>query len=379
MKKRIIHVAQSAGGVYRYLESFLTYSNKDKYEIILVLSEDYIKYKEKLQQVSDYIEIIKMNREISIKDDLKASLSLRKIIKNYKPHLIYAHSSKAGAITRMTCLTNRIPVVYNPHGWAFNMKTSAKKKALYKVIERILAFRTQKIINISNYELSAALSSKIAPKEKMKLIYNGIETNIANIPVEDESTSLKILKSISEERIIIGAVGRISYQKSPLDFVEVAKKVSQQLPNSFFVWVGDGEERLQMEKLIKEYNLVEQFIITGWIENPTDYIKLFDISLLLSNWEGFGLVLIEYMLYRKPIIATRVDAIPELVEHGINGFTTDVHDTNKVTEYIMTYVHNHNLVEEYVEKSFIKVTQQFNIERVVSEHEMLFEEILGGK
>lgn len=379
MKKRIIHVAQSAGGVYRYLESFLTYSNKDKYEIILVLSEDYIKYKEKLQQVSDHIEIIKMNREISIKEDLKAGLSLRKIIKKYKPHLIYAHSSKAGAITRMTCLTNRIPVVYNPHGWAFNMKTSDKKKVLYKVIERMLAFRTQKIINISNYELSTALSCKIAPKEKMKLIYNGIETNIANIPVEDESASLKILKSISEERIIIGAVGRISYQKSPLDFVEVAKKVSQQLPNSFFVWVGDGEERLQMEKLIKEYNLVEQFIITGWIENPTDYIKLFDISLLLSNWEGFGLVLIEYMLYRKPIIATRVDAIPELVEHGINGFTADVHDTNKVTEYIMTYVHNHNLVEEYVEKSFIKVTQQFNIERVVSEHEMLFEEILGGK
>ena len=373
MKKKIMHVAQSAGGVYRYLSSFLTYSNRDKYEIILVLSEDYIKYEGDLSPLVDSIEIISMKREISLREDFNSMLLLRKIIKKHQPNLIYAHSSKAGALTRVVGLTNRVPIIYNPHGWAFNMKTSSKNQMMYQIIEKMLAFRTNQIINISEYELKTGLKCNIAPIKKMKLIYNGIDVNECT-----KHNNIKIEKfKKSEDMIIIGSVGRISAQKSPLDFVNVAHEVSKKIKNIGFIWVGDGEDRVEMETLIKSYDLEDKFFITGWVENPTDYINLFDISLLLSAWEGFGLVLTEYMLYKKPIIATKVDAIPELIEHEVNGFTVNLGDIKAVSDYILTYINQKELATKHANYSYKKVMTKFNIIRVVEEHEKIFKEILG--
>lgn len=378
-KKKIIHVAQSAGGVYRYLELFFKYTNRTKYEVILIASDDYLKYENKLNNLVDKVEIIPMQRELSIVDDYNAVVKLKKIIKQHNPDIIYAHSSKAGGLTRLACLTNAIPIIYNPHGWAFNMSGSKMKKEIYVMIEKLLAFRTQKIINISNFEMKSALNNKVGNESKNILIYNGIEMIEKN---QDES-----FKSYLEERFnfstadsfIIGAVGRISKQKSPLDFVEVANLVSQKIPNAIFLWVGDGEDRNQMEQLIEQYNLQDKVLITGWVENPEAYIDIFDVALLLSQWEGFGLVLTEYMLHKKPIIATKVDAIPELVNHNSDGFIVEPHDINAVSFYISTYFSNVALTKSFVEKAYRKVNELFNIERVVEEHDTLFKEILGER
>lgn len=83
--------------------------------------------------------------------------------------------------------------------------------------------------------------------------------------------------------------------------------------------VGDGELRDQVEEMIHKFDLGSSFLITGWVDNPTAYMKIMDVGMLLSRWEGFGLVLPEYMACGVPIIATNVDAIPNIVKDGVNG------------------------------------------------------------
>ena len=78
--------------------------------------------------------------------------------------------------------------------------------------------------------------------------------------------------------------------------------------------------------------LKEDFLITGWVSNPMEYIQLFDQAMLLTRWEGFGLVLTEYMLAEKPIITTRVGAVPDLMQHGKNGVMIDVGDIEGIAE-----------------------------------------------
>lgn len=148
-KIRILHVAQAAGGVDRYIRMLLKYLDKEKFENILICSQDF--HEEDYKGLVDYFDQVEMTRAIG-SNDLKAIKSVRTLIKKYNPDIVYAHSSKAGAIARVADIGLKNHCVYNPHGWAFNMRCSAKKKAVYTAIEKIAAPFCDKIICISDAE-----------------------------------------------------------------------------------------------------------------------------------------------------------------------------------------------------------------------------------
>lgn len=74
-----------------------------------------------------------------------------------------------------------------------------------------------------------------------------------------------------------------------------------------------------VHRYAKDNDLEDSLLITGWVDSPLDYVELFDVALLLSRWEGFGLALPEYMMAGKPIVASKVDAIPDIIEDHVNG------------------------------------------------------------
>ena len=106
--------------------------------------------------------------------------------------------------------------------------------------------------------------------------------------------------------------------------------------------VGDGELRDQVEEMIHKFDLGSSFLITGWVDNPTSYMKVMDVGCLLSRWEGFGLVLPEYMACGLPIIATNVDAIPNIIKDGENGMLVDKDDYLKIAQ-ISVKIYNRRL------------------------------------
>ena len=172
MAIRILHVAQAAGGVDRYIRMLLKYLDKDKFENILVCSQDF--KKEDYEGLVDAFEQIEMNRAIGVKD-LKLIWKVRKLIKKYNPDIVYAHSSKAGAIARVADIALKNHCVYNPHGWAFNMRCSKKKKILYTAIEKIAAPFCDMIICISEAERQSALKKRICGEAKLQVIFNGVD------------------------------------------------------------------------------------------------------------------------------------------------------------------------------------------------------------
>ncbi len=371
---KILHVIQSPGGVERYIKSFLKYIDNEKFCNVLICSKDYDK--DEYINLSDDFEYVDMIREISFFKDIKAVKSVRKLIKRYKPDIVFCHSSKAGAIGRIANIGIKNKCIYNPHGWAFNMKGSLKKRKMYANIERILAHMTDKIVCISKAEQRSALEWKICKKEKTKVIYNGIDFEEYE---HDTSELTRQMLNIPDNAYVIGCVGRLSEQKSPDVFAKAALMIKEKIPEAFFIMVGDGDQRKDVEKIFDENNLENSFLITGWVDNPMSYIKLFDVATLLSRWEGFGLVLAEYMLAGKPIVATRVDAIPELVNEGVNGFLTDVDDANQVSEQILKIHENPELVCDIKKNAKNTVTKKFNAEIMVKEYIKLFQGMFCNK
>lgn len=305
-KIRVVHVAECIGGVDIYLHSLIKYMDNDRFENVVILSQLY--KKEEYIGLADYVEQVTMPHGMGART-LSSAKIIRQLIKKYDPDVVYAHSSIAGAVTRLACIGLNSKVIYNPHGWSFNMESS--KKGIFIALEKLMSHFCDAIICISGAEKQSALDKKICREDKLHVIYNGIEVD------RKPEKSRKEL-GIPENAFVIGMVGRICKQKAPDTFIRMAEYIK----DAYYVLVGDvlegaTEERVEIEEFAKRYGV--RLKITGWVNNPLDYIGTFDVACLLSRWEGFGLALPEYMLCGKPVVASRVDAIPYIIEEGVNG------------------------------------------------------------
>lgn len=377
MKKKIMHVTQANGGVAEYIKMLLKYIDRDKYENILVYPTEYKDEEKNFRNLVDFFELIDFTREINCINDLKSLMQLIKVVKKYNPDLIYLHSSKAGALGRILRFIIKKPIIYNPHGWAFNMRVSSKKVKLYEIIERFLANNCDKIIAISEQEVESAIKKRICKEDKISLIYNGIDITKYD-EIIDKNINYKKNLNIPSNSIVIGMVGRISKQKGPDIFVEVAKRVKKEIPNSFFIIVGEGEDRNEIEIKIEEAGISDSFIITGWVEECYRYIEAFDIAMLLSRWEGFGLAIAEYMVAGKPIVATNVDAIPNLLTNNVEGILVEPENVEQAVKAVERFITDEKFAVTTSKNAILKVRNKFDIKRVAYQHEELIMKILNN-
>ena len=381
-KVRVLHIAEAPGGVERYLVALLTklkQNYSDELEHVLVCS-DSIDARKFTDIVSKVEHVADMHHPISASADLRSVMEVRKLISRYKPDIVYCHSSKAGAIGRLANIGlknregKRNITVYNAHGWAFNMKGADKKLiGAYVMIEKMLAPVTDSIVCISEFEKNTALAHEICEPSKLHVIYNGIDFDEECVV----HTKPRDMNVIPDDAFVVGTVGRLATQKAPDIFVKAASIIKQRIPEAFFVIVGDGLNRKETEKLVKEYDLRDCFLITGWVNDPFNYICNFDVAMLMSRWEGFGLVLPEYMLIRKPIVASNVDAIPEIIQDGVNGLLVEREDYYGAAEAVVR-LHDDPELREYLVKNEVKIVKdRFNVERTAREHRDLFMKLTG--
>ena len=148
------------------------------------------------------------------------------------------------------------------------------KSRFYRLIERFLSRFTDKIVCISEAEKKSAVNNNIGNDDKLSLIPNGIDVQ-AVVNAKPKSRSEL---GITDDAFVVGMIGRISKQKAPDTFIKAAKLVNEQVPNSAFIIVGDGELRPEIEKYASENNL--QLLITGWTDEPYSYLKVFDAAVL---------------------------------------------------------------------------------------------------
>lgn len=363
------------GGVLEYLYMFLKNFKDENYENVLIVSQDYENKLDKFRNIVNDIYVINMTREIKLKQDIKTTLQVRKLLKKLKPDILYLHSSKAGAYGRIALLFNRkTKILYNAHGWYFNADMSQKKKKVIILIEKILALRANKIINISKSEYDSALKYKIAPERKMCVIENGIDfTKFEGCDKYREETRKKY--NISDNEIVIGVVGRLSEQKDPMTTIKAFNEVYKENKNVRLMYVGSGELEDEIMKYAKENNLQHLVTITGWVDNTERYIPAFDIAILPSKWEGFGLAIIEYMACRKPIVASKVGGILNIIKSEDNGLLVEIGNVNKLAECIVKYIDNKEIYNKIVNYNYSYVIKNFDINKLVEEHKSIFKNI----
>lgn len=134
--------------------------------------------------------------------------------------------------------------------------------------------------------------------------------------------------------------------------------------------MGDGPLRKQSEDLIRMYHLSNSFLITGWVDYPISYERLFDISVLLSRWEGFGLVLPEYMYFNKPVVATKVEAIPEVLQDYDQAYLVNSGDVSSAASHIVSVLkENQQIVKQETKNVFdIRTTAKLTDDLILNQN-----------
>ena len=212
------------------------------------------------------------------------------------------------------------------------------KSIIYLCLEKILSPCTDKIVCISKAEKASAEREHIAKDDKLALIPNGIDVSAVRNAVAKSRSVL----GIAEDAFVVGMIGRLSPQKAPDVFIRAAKLIHDEIPNSAFIIVGN-------------------------------------VAMLLSRWEGFGLAVVEYMAAEKNVIATRIDAIPTLVDDGVDGLLVEIDNPQDAADKVLWLYRHPKEATEMKSKALKKVIENYDISRVVDQHVEMFEELAGDK
>lgn len=216
-------------------------------------------------------------------------------------------------------------IIYR-RGSAIPIKNSILNRLLFKkVLTDIIANSeaTRKTILQNNPNLFNA--------EKIRVIYNGIDIDTA------ESSSLYERRN---NEILLGNAGRLVHQKGQHFLIEIAKALKEKGINFTLLIAGNGPLESELTEQIKLADLEKEIKLLGFVKNINEFMRSIDIFLLTSLWEGFGFVLAEAMLNKKPIVAWDISSNPELVNHNVNGYLAPPFKVEIFTQRIINLIEN---------------------------------------
>jgi len=340
---KIFHIVtlSELGGAQSVVVNLSNSLSKD-HEVIVIAGEGDGKMFNMLNSGIRYIKISSLKKNISVINDICVLFSFIKLYNKYKPDIIHLHSSKAGILGRLVFPKKKI--VYTVHG--FDSIRLAYRKYLF--IEKLLQNNCKAIAAVSRYDENNLKAEHIT--HNVKCVYNGYEQ------ISDTTEPFSILQKYKKN---ILCIARITPQKRFDIFLEIAAI----LPEYAFVWIGNRE-------IIQ--NTPENVFCLGNIPNAGLYNQFTDLFILPSNYEGLPIVIIEAMSYGKPIVASDVGGVSEIVVNGENGYTVE-NITEVFVEKIKYILENEDIYLKFSESSLRKYHEMLTLDKMVQKYIAIYQ------
>jgi glycosyltransferase involved in cell wall biosynthesis len=366
--------------------------SRDRFEVHLAAGaleadEHYSDWSTRAKEYSDALfHFPDLRRPVDFRRDLSALRQMIKFIKNQKYEIVHTHYAKAGLLGRIAAKRAGVPIIihtYHTFSWkvahVFHLSgwrnaLSSLKEKLYVAIERYAASLCSALITVCELNKKEALNRRIAPSDKIMTIYSGIDFNRFHVPSVDRIRLCQKF-GLLHKFPIVGTVGRLSVQKSPVDFVKAAKIVLARHPSVQFLIIGDGPLEAATRREIASEDRIKMI---GFYENIPEILAMVDIFALSSLWEGLGRALTEAMTMRLPVAVTSVGGVPELVIHKETGLLSPPGNPDKLAENILWLLHHPQEAKMMGERARQKVLSDFSAEKMVESIDHLYQNLLKG-
>lgn len=318
----------------------------ERHEIIVVAGDGNGKMWNLLSSKIKKEQIPYLHRELSPIDEIRTVCKLRKLYRKYQPDVIHLHSSKIGILGRIAFPKSKI--IYTVHG--FDSIRVAYRK--YLPIEKALQNRCQAIVGVSKYD--EANLQKEGIKNNVSCIYNGVSLPI-DLTLDNPFSHIKNYKG----KVL--CIARLAPPKR----VDLFLKVASLLPQYAFIWVGN------LENVNTKYSPNVYFM--GNIPNAGIYNEYVDLFMLASDYEGLPIVIIEALACGRPVVASAVGGIPELL-NGENGFAVN-NDAEEMAKRIDLILSDEKLKERMGNAARKTYLQNFTVDKMVDGYMAIYEKI----
>ena len=319
-----------------------------------------------------------MVRELNPIKDLLALIRLTQIMRRGRYTIVHTHSSKAGILGRWAAKLAGVPIiVHTVHGWAHHERQHPLLRAYYILLEKLTLPITDQMIAVTSKDIDKGLRDGIGQSANYLIIRSGIELERFGHPqVPREAT--RAAWGIPQEATVVGSVTRLSPQKAPLDFVQAAALVARDYPDTYFVMVGDGPLRQEVEALATQLGIADRLVLTGLRRDVPELLAAFDLFALSSLWEGLPRVLPQAMATSLPIVATACDGSAEAIEEGVNGFLVPPGEPAVLAQRLCQLIAQPRLAQQMGAAGYARV-QEFSDRGMVSAIANLYTKLLAAK
>jgi glycosyltransferase involved in cell wall biosynthesis len=264
----------------------------------------------------EVIVIERLRGEIALADDRRALAELKTLLRDGKYDVVHTHSSKAGALGRMAAHHADVPrIVHTYHGFPFHEFQSRLRRTAYMRIERSLGKITDAFLAVGPAVAAEAIRLRIAPPERVRTI--GVAVSTGPAPQAADRAEARRLLGIPPGMHVVGTVGRLDFQKAPDDFVNALAELGRE--DVYGVWIGDGPLRAKTQKLAARRGLAGRMAFLGERTDVNALLPGLDVFAMASRYEGLPCAIVEAMAAARPVVATAVNAVPNIVVAGETG------------------------------------------------------------
>ena len=367
---RVLHLIArlNVGGTARYITRLV--EEMPGRGIETLVATGYVQGKETEDpstEVIDVIRVASLGRAINPIKDLQARNELLKIVEKVQPDVLHTHTFKAGVIGRARirqinrAAGKEMKFVHTFHGHLFDdPEFSSTKNWAITALERRYAMRTNALVTVGEQVGKDLLQREVGNPNQYLNIPPGVDPlgitprqqAFANLHIEDDG------------RIVIGWIARVTGVKNPLRALEVALAI----PDAHFVMAGGGD-LLETIRAAAPGNVT----VLGWAD-ARDLFGVSDIVLSTSENEGMPIALIEAQLAGKPVVATNVGAVAEVIANGETGYVVATKTVDLVAA-INKLITNPQLRERFGVVATVRATSLFSVERMINAHLELYQSL----
>ncbi len=322
------------------------------------------------------VQIPSLLRRISPMNDIRALCDLVRIIKAEKPDVVHTHTSKAGILGRVAAKIVRVPlIVHTPHGHVFFGHFGPIFSRVFLWVERLFGILTDCVVVLTDGEGSDYTDRNVYPEDKLVQIHSGVDIEkFKQSPVS--AVEKKRSLGLAQNGLVVGFIGWLLPIKGPMHLLKAMEDVWRNYENTVLVFIGKGDLDVDLRAAALKTGANGRVNFLGWRNDIEEIMPIFDIFVLPSLNEGMGRVLVEAMAAGKPVVASNVGGIPDLVRHDYNGLLVAPGDEKALATSIRQLISNPEKAKLMGQRGR-EFCRQFSVESMVEKIDILYGQVLG--
>ena len=371
MRTKILFVidgVEFGGGERVFLQ--LAAGLRDRYQVFVASMSGGI-FEHELKQLGIKNYPVDMSRRIS----LKPIRQIKKIIRNNKIDLLHSQGARADFFARIAGRLAGVPHIFCTIAMPVEgFDVGLLHKKIYRFMDQLTERYVERFIVVSDSLKQTLVKGRGIPAHQVVRIYNGIELSQYHPNVE--YGNLRSEWGIPQEIPLIGAIGRMVWQKGFEYLIECVPEIVRAYPNAKILIVGDGPLKDKLKVKSEKLKVADKIIFAGFRSDIKEILSAIDVLVIPSLLEGFPMITLEVMAMAKPIVATNIDGITEQITDGVDGILVPPKNPSVLAKAVIRVLNDKETARTMGLSARKKVEQEFSVEKMVAETEKVYMSLL---